>query len=66
MTIENNVLKINNVWADTRYYSQRTKTHYVSINKRQTIKDKIFAGVVCVIAVSPIIGTLIVLINELS
>lgn len=66
MNTNNNVIKINNVWTDTRYYSERTKAHYVSLNKRQTIKDKIFARVVCVIAVLPVIGTLIVLAKELN
>lgn len=49
----------------TRFYSERTKQHLASKARSAKIRNNLFLVVVCVIAVSPIAGTLIALMNEL-
>lgn len=49
----------------TQFYSERTKQHLASKAKSAKIKNTLFTIVVCIIAVSPIVGTLIALMNEL-
>lgn len=49
----------------TQFYSERTKQHLASKSRSVKIKNTLFAIVVSLIAVSPVVGTLIILMNEL-
>ncbi len=50
----------------TQFYSERTKLHLANRAKSAKRNNKLLTGLYYVLAVSPIIGTLIVLMNEFS
>lgn len=55
-----------NITTSQQFYSERTKAYLANKAKYTKRNNTLFTVVVCAVAVSPIIGTLIVLMNELS